>query len=291
MLAYVRLIRIRQWTKNLFLFLPMFFAGRLLDPSLLLQEFIGFLSFCLIASFIYVINDIKDSDKDQIHPQKRLRPIASGEISKSTGLIVGIICLMLGGIFAYQLNLDFIAVLAIYLLLNILYTLGLKNISILDIMIISVGFVLRLIGGALIGSIFLSKWIIAMVFLLALFLAVAKRRDDLILKDSTGTEIRKVTKTYSLDFLNIVMSLLCGVIMVAYITYSLSPEVFERMGTDSIFYTSIFVLAGLLRYLQMALVENNTGSPSDILLKDRFIQFSIVLWGLSFYIIIYTNSL
>ena len=188
---------------------------------------------------------------------------------------------------AGSINLKFMFVLAIYFVMNVCYTLGLKNISILDILIVAIGFELSIKAGAIATDIALSHWIIIMVFLLALFMAIAKRRDDLIIKQISGENMRKVVKNYSLDFLNVSMSLLMGVIFVSYLMYTLSDEVISRMGTYRLFYTSLFVLAGLLRYLQIALVENDSGSPTDLLLKDRFIQVVIFLWVLSFYLLIY----
>ncbi len=286
-MEYIRLIRVKHWVKNSFLFLPLFFSGQLdrfnLYPSLLL----AFLAFSFVASTIYVLNDYKDIEADKLHPKKKLRPLASGAVRKSSALILSILLLISGMTLAGSINLKFMFVLAIYFVMNVCYTLGLKNISILDILIVAIGFVLRIKAGAIATDIALSHWIIIMVFLLALFMAIAKRRDDLIIKQISGENMRKVVKNYSLDFLNVSMSLLMGVIFVSYLMYTLSDEVISRMGTYRLFYTSLFVLAGLLRYLQIALVENDSGSPTDLLLKDRFIQVVIFLWVLSFYLLIY----
>ncbi|MEO0556160.1 MAG: decaprenyl-phosphate phosphoribosyltransferase [Bacteroidota bacterium] len=286
-MEYIRLIRVKHWVKNSFLFLPLFFSGQLdrfnLYPFLLL----AFLAFSFVASTIYVLNDYKDIEADKLHPKKKLRPLASGAVRKSSALILSILLLISGMTLAGSINLKFMFVLAIYFVMNVCYTLGLKNISILDILIVAIGFVLRIKAGAIATDIALSHWIIIMVFLLALFMAIAKRRDDLIIKQISGENMRKVVKNYSLDFLNVSMSLLMGVIFVSYLMYTLSDEVISRMGTYRLFYTSLFVLAGLLRYLQIALVENDSGSPTDLLLKDRFIQVIIFLWVLSFYLLIY----
>ncbi len=288
---YIRLIRVKHWVKNLFLFIPVFFSGRLDQISLYGDLILAFLSFSFVASTVYVINDLKDIKADKIHPKKKFRPLASGAVSQSSAMLIGLILLISGFGIAGLTNVKFLFVLGIYFLMNVAYTLKLKNISILDIIIVAVGFVLRIKSGAIVTNIALSHWIIIMVFLLALFIAIAKRRDDLVIKEKSGEVMRKVADNYSLDFLNMSMSLLMGVIFVAYLMYTLSSDVIERMGTYRLFYTAIFVLGGLLRYLQLALVENNTGSPTDLLFKDRFIQIVIFLWILSFYLLIYFKDL
>ncbi|MEO1099859.1 MAG: UbiA prenyltransferase family protein, partial [Bacteroidota bacterium] len=225
-MEYIRLIRVKHWVKNSFLFLPLFFSGQLdrfnLYPSLLL----AFLAFSFVASTIYVLNDYKDIEADKLHPKKKLRPLASGAVRKSSALILSILLLISGMTLAGSINLKFMFVLAIYFVMNVCYTLGLKNISILDILIVAIGFVLRIKAGAIATDIALSHWIIIMVFLLALFMAIAKRRDDLIIKQISGENMRKVVKNYSLDFLNVSMSLLMGVIFVSYLMYTLSDEVY-----------------------------------------------------------------
>jgi hypothetical protein len=154
-------------------------------------------------------------------------------------------------------------------------------------MMISIGFVLRVKAGAVLAEIAISQWLMVMVFLLALFLAVAKRRDDVILKDSTGLDVRKSSKDYNLRFLDGILILVSGVVIVSYLTYTLDPLVIQRLGTYRLYYTTLLVIIGLFRYLQLAMVENDTGSPTELLYKDRVIQISIGLWILSYYLILY----
>lgn len=286
-MEYIRLIRVKQWVKNSFLFIPVFFSGRLDEYHLYGDLILAFFSFSFVASSIYILNDLRDIDADKLHPKKRFRPLASGKVSKATALALFVVLFLIGIIAAGIVNLKFLFVLGIYFTMNLAYTFGLKHISILDIFIVATGFGLRIKSGAIVTDIALSHWIIIMVFLLALFIAVAKRRDDLVIKNASGDIMRKVAKNYSLDFLNVCMSLLSGVIFVAYLMYTLSEDVIQRMGTYRLFYTSVFVLAGMLRYLQLALVDNDTGSPTDLLYKDRFIQLVLLLWILSFYLLIY----
>ena len=283
----IKLIRVKHWVKNSFMFIPLFFAGKLSDFSLYPSLILGFFSFSFVASSIYVINDWKDIEADRLHPKKKKRPLASGKVSIPMAWVTFFVLLAGGLGLAAYVDMKFAFVMLIYFLMNVAYTLGLKKVSILDIVIVAIGFVLRVKSGGIITDIALSQWIVVMVFLLALFMAIAKRRDDLVIKGDSGIDLRAVTKTYSLDFLNISLSLVAGVIFVSYLMYCMSPNVVERMGTYRLYYTALFVLAGIMRYLQLALVENNTGSPTKVLYKDRFIQVVLALWVLSFYLLIY----
>jgi decaprenyl-phosphate phosphoribosyltransferase len=289
--AYLKLLRPKDWAKNLFLFIPLFFSGELFNRDVYVGLFLGFLSFCVVASSIYIINDYRDIEDDKKHPEKSKRPLASGAVSKSTSLIICVILGIAGFAIAYFIREKFMFILGIYLVLNLAYSFGLKNIPILDIVILAIGFVLRIKGGAVIAHIGVSEWLNIMVFLLALFMAIGKRRDDVLLKQASGTDMRKAVKGYNIEFLNVVLALVCAVIVVAYFMYTMSPEVLLRMGTYRLYYTCLFVLAGILRYLQIIFVQSASGSPTKILYKDRFIQISLVLWIASFYLIIYMKDI
>jgi len=288
---YLKLLRPKDWAKNLFLFIPLFFAGELRHwdkyPPLLL----GFIAFCFMASSIYIINDYRDIEDDKKHPVKSKRPLASGAVSKPTAIVVCVLLILAGLAIAYFIKPKFLFVIAIYFLLNLAYSFGLKSIPILDIVIVAIGFVLRIKGGAVIANIGISEWLNIMVFLLALFMAIGKRRDDVLLKLSSGTDMRKSIKGYNLEFLNVVLALVCAVIIVAYFMYTMSPEVLQRLGTYRLYYTCLFVLAGIMRYLQIIFVQAASGSPTKILYKDRFIQITLVLWIASFYLIIYIKDI
>lgn len=281
------LLRPKHWVKNLFLFVPLFFSGHLFQRENLSGLLLGFISFCIIASSIYVINDLRDIESDQKHPEKCKRPLASGAISKNQAIILFIICMLAGFLLAFFIQPKFLFILSIYFFLNLGYSFGLKNISILDILIVSAGFVLRIKAGGAIAFIAISHWLMIMVFLLALFMAIAKRRDDILLKLSSGRDMRKAIKGYNLDFLNTCLALVSAVIIVAYLMYTVSPEVIQRLGTYKLYYTSLFVIAGLMRYLQLTYVEKDSGSPTKLLYKDRFLQITILLWLISFYFLIY----
>lgn len=304
-MVYIKLLRPKDWAKNLFLFIPLFFSGELFNWSIYPKLISGVIAFCFIASSIYIINDIRDIDDDRKHPVKSSRPLPSGSISISSALITCIILIIIGFTIAFLTNYKFLFILAIYFLINLGYSFGLKNIPILDIIIVSIGFVLRVKSGAIIGKIGVSEWLNIMIFLLALFMAIGKRRDDVLLKLSSGTDMRKSIKGYNLEFLNVILALVCAVIIVAYFMYTMSPEVQLRIsalgnsglssnagyGTYRLYYTCFFVLAGILRYLQIIFVQSASGSPTKILYKDRFIQITIFLWIASFYVIIYMKNI
>jgi decaprenyl-phosphate phosphoribosyltransferase len=289
--AVIRLMRIKHWVKNLFIFVPVFFAGEILNWPLYFPLLLGFLAFGLAASSIYIVNDYRDIDKDRLHPKKKLRPLAAGTIKPNEALILAVLLFGSAFVLAWFVDKKFFLVLSIYFIMNMGYSFGLKNVAILDVIIVSIGFVLRIKCGSVISDIALSQWIIIMVFLLALFIALAKRRDDLLIKEVSGQDMRAVSKIYSKDFLGTMLSMFSGIIVVAYMMYTLSPEVIQRMGTYRLFYTSLFVVAGIMRYLQLALVDNNSGSPVELLLSDRFLLICLGLWVLSFYLLIYFKDL
>jgi len=284
---YIRLLRPKEWIKNLFLFIPLFFAGEFTHINKIIDLCIGFISYSLVASAIYIINDYRDIESDRLHPTKKFRPLASGKISKSLAILTMFLVLFLGFYIAYLLKAKFLFILSLYFILNLLYSFGLKNISILDILIVSSGFVFRIKSGGAITSINVTTWLVIMVFLLALFMAIAKRRDDILIKVKSGVDIRKSIKGYNLEFLNFSLVLITSVTLVAYLMYTVSPEVLLRHNNYRLYYTCIFVIAGIMRYLQLTFVENNTASPTRILFEDRFIQLTIILWILSFCLIIY----
>jgi decaprenyl-phosphate phosphoribosyltransferase len=287
---YLKLLRPKDWAKNLFLFLPLFFAGEIFNIEKFEHVFLGVIAFCCVASSIYIINDYRDKEDDRKHPVKCNRPIASGAVSGPAALIICLILIMLGFGLAWWIRDKFLFVLVIYFLINLFYSFGLKSIPILDIFILSMGFVLRVKGGSVITYVPLSEWIVIMVFLLAIFMAIGKRRDDVLLKLSSGTDLRKSIKGYNLEFLNTLLALVSAVIIVAYLMYTMSGEVRARLGTYRLYYTCLFVIAGIMRYLQIIYVSSDSGSPTKILYKDRFIQITLLFWIASFISILYLKN-
>ena len=274
----IKLARPHQYTKNLFIFIPAFFAFQLTQPGLILVAFIAFTAFCFIASAVYVFNDWIDRDEDAKHLEKRHRPIASGCI-KAPVAFGFLAILFLGGVAAaFSISLDVFSLVLTYFVLNLAYTLKLKHIAIVDIVIIATGFVIRLFVGAEATQVVSSHWIILMTFLLALFLSLAKRRDDVLIYLNTDHKMRTVVDGYNLKFLDSAMMMTGSITIVAYILWSISPEVVQRLNTEYLYLSAGFVVLGVLRYMQIALVEEKSGNPSKVMLTDRFIQLTLVGW-------------
>lgn len=290
----VQLARPQQWIKNTFVFLPIFFDGKLLYLDLLSAVSMIFVAYCLAASGVYCFNDIYDAEADRNHPQKKNRPIASGAITKTAAYMMMGACFLASAllIIVFFRNespkmFRLIGVIAFYIIMNIAYCIKLKQKAIVDVFIIATGFVLRIIAGGFATGIHLSQWIVLMTFLLALFLAFAKRRDDVVIYEDTGVLTRKNVSRYNLAFMNQAIGIVASITMVCYIMYTVSPEVTERFQSQYVYITSIFVLAGIIRYLQVTLVDVRSGSPTKILLKDRFIQACIIGWIMTFFFVLY----
>jgi decaprenyl-phosphate phosphoribosyltransferase len=283
-------LRPKDWAKNLFLFIPLFFGREIFNADKLMHVALGFIAFSCIASSIYIINDYRDREDDRKHPVKCKRPLASGAVSPSVAMIICFILLIAGFGLAGWIRDKFLFVLGIYFVINLAYSLGLKSISILDIMLLAAGFVLRIKGGSVISYVPLSEWIVIMVFLLAVFMAIGKRRDDVLLKLSSGTDMRKSIKGYNLEFLNILLALVCAVIVVSYLMYTMSPATIQYTGSTRLYYTCIFVLCGIMRYLQIIYISTDSGSPTKILYKDRFIQITLFLWVASYILLLYIKD-
>jgi len=279
----IQVLRPHQWVKNFFIAAPMFFAF-MITPHNVLLVVVGIAIFSLCASAVYVFNDIYDVAEDRQHPEKRKRPIASGQISIKFAWVLAFVLFSVSITVAYFFNINFLIILIVYVAINIFYTVVLKHIAIVDITIIAIGFVLRLFAGASIINVQTSMWIVLVTFWLALFLALAKRRDE-YLHYINGKKVRKNIDGYNLEMINAGMVLLATITVVAYIMYSVTPAVMERMGSDKLYLTSIFVVVGILRYMQLTFVFEKSGNPTDVLLTDRFLQMVIALWLLSFYVI------
>lgn len=285
--SIIKLMRPQQYIKNLFIFLPLFFALKITDISLLLNDIIAFIAFSVTASAIYILNDYHDIEEDQQHPRKKYRPLASGEISKPKAVrIMGMLAVIGFGLMV-MISWQAVGILTVYVLLNIAYSFYLKHVAILDVAIIAIGFVLRLFIGAAVTNITLSMWIVVMTFLLALFMALAKRRDDVLIYMKTGKKMRKVIDGYNLQFLDTAMAIMASVVIVAYTIYTTSPDVTERFHTQYLYLTSLFVILGIMRYLQIAFVHLDSGSPTKIVFKDRFIQLVLLGWIVTFTGILY----
>lgn len=286
--ALLRLIRPKQWIKNAFVLVPLFFGGELFNIEALLSGIITFFAYSFAASSIYCFNDIYDVEADRRHPVKCHRPIASGAVSVKQAYIIMAIMLMLSMTTSSLLSSwQTAGIILFYWLLNLSYCVKFKQYAIIDVCIVAFGFVLRLLAGGVATGVVLSKWIVLMTFLITLFMSFAKRRDDVVRMEKTGEAPRKNTSRYNLTFINQAITITAAVTLVCYIMYTVSPEVTERFNTDNLYLTTVFVLVGLLRYIQIAVVDQQSGDPTKILLRDRTTQFIVVAWLASFLFLIY----
>ncbi|MFZ4796065.1 MAG: UbiA prenyltransferase family protein [Bacteroidia bacterium] len=284
----ISLVRMNHWVKNGFVFLPVFFAGKieLIFTSNLLLLFI---SFCLASSAIYILNDMVDVNADKLHPTKKFRPIASGFFSINQSIVLFTVTAIL-----FFLSLLLLAHAGLYVLsyfvLNILYSFYLKHLSIVDVSSISAGFVLRELAGGAESNVYVSHWMIIMTFLLTVSIGFAKRRDDLVLVLEKESSIKSLDG-YTIPFLDIAKSISFSITLISYILYSISAEVIARIGSDKLYITSLFVFLGIIRYIQITVVDKNSGSPIEVLWKDKFLQITLLLWAFTFLFIIYGKGI
>lgn len=285
---YLRLIRIKQWLKNVFVFLPIFFAGKILDLNLLLNSIIAFFSFSFIASSIYIINDYTDIEKDRMHPEKKNRPLAAGKIPVNHAIIV-FLFLFFSSYFLGYLTRSWgvILIISVYFLMNLAYSFKLKQIAIVDVVIISLGFLLRIYMGGFATNLPISVWAILVTFFLALVMALGKRRGELINVQLTG-ETRKALDGYNLQFIDIAITMVSTCFVVCYIMYTLDP-VIKTNFHYYIVYTSLFAVIGILRYLQLTFVYTKTESPTKVLYRDLFLQIDLAIWIVMIFILKYLN--
>ncbi len=304
----IKLIRPQQWLKNVFVFMPLFFGGELLNPAKSVGALVAFLAFCLAASSIYCLNDLVDVKDDRRHPVKCHRPIASGAVKEWVARVLQYLLLVVS--LALPLCSDWLlsfveqacphngcclpgsgkavaSVIGGYWLMNVAYCRWLKRYAIIDVCIVATGFVLRILVGGVATSIMVSKWLVLMTFLLTLFMSFAKRRDDVIRMEKTGEAPRQNTSRYNREFINQAITITAAVTLVCYIMYTVSPEVAAHFHTDYLYLTTVFVLVGLLRYIQLTVVDNRSGDPTKLILRDRFTQCIALAWGMSFLLIIY----
>jgi 4-hydroxybenzoate polyprenyltransferase len=280
-------LRPEQWTKNLFVFAGLLFGGRLLQENALWRACATFVVFCAVSGAVYLFNDLADRQADQRHPLKRMRPIASGQLPVRTALIAGAI-LSAGGILAAALLQPLLGVVAAgYVALLLLYSAALKHLVILDVLTIAVGFVLRSVAGAVAVSVPISHWLLICTTLLALFLALSKRRHELVLLGEGAIGHRRILEEYSPYLLDQMIAVVTASTLIAYTLYTVSPETAERLGTDRLGLTIPFVLYGIFRYLYLVHQKRGGGSPAAMLLNDGPLLTCVALWTVSVALILY----
>jgi 4-hydroxybenzoate polyprenyltransferase len=282
---YFDTLRVKQYIKNLFIFIPVFISGNLNSFGNILDTVLVFCLFSLITSGIYIFNDIRDREYDKNHALKCKRPIASGRLSIQYAYVLMVVIILpsLGMVYTYYSQLA--SIILLYIALNILYSLGLKHIAIVDVIIVAFGFIIRILIGGMLFGINITPWLLVMIFLLALFLVLAKRRDDLL--EESGTNIRKNISNYNITFIDYILSTISAVILVGYILYTTSDIVIQSFNFEYVYLSSIFVLIGFLRYAQNIFVFKESASPTHIILKDKFLQITILCFILFFTYIVY----
>ena len=276
-----QLLRVSQYTKNLFVFLPLFFSGLFFEFDAFMHCFIIFTVFCCISSIVYILNDIRDIQEDRRHPTKKNRPIAAGLISiKKAIFVAGALVPLAAVLFFFGGNAATFLTVSSYFFLNLFYIYIGKQKAILDVACISLGFVLRASAGALAISQDLSQWLVLMVFLLCMFLGLGKRWDDLCLSETEETfgKIRSSIDGYSKKFVLAAMTFLSAINTVCYIMYTVASDTQNHYHSSLLYLTSVWVVLGNMRYLQLAFVENKSASPTRVLLHDRGIQFCVLAW-------------
>jgi 4-hydroxybenzoate polyprenyltransferase len=290
-LSFVLSLRPSQWTKNLIIFGALIFGAKLTDVSAVLHAIAGFAIFCALSGVVYLINDIADREADRRHPLKMHRPIASGAlpVPVAAGAAAGIGLGALAAAFWLQPLFGVLA--ASYVILLGLYSGTLKHLVIIDVLTIAIGFVLRAAAGAVVISVPISHWLYVMTILLALFLALSKRRHELVLLADRATGHRKILEEYSPYLLDQMIAVVTASTIVAYAFYTVSPETVQKFGTDRLMLTLPFPLYGIFRYLYLVHQKDGGGSPSDMLLNDRPLLLCVALWAVTVAFIIYGPGL
>ncbi len=284
--AVLASLRPRQWTKNLFVLSPLLFSRHYTEWSALVSAVAGFLAFSLISSSVYLINDVIDAERDRQHPTKRLRPIASGLVSPALALSVAALLALLSLAGSAVVTPLLAVVTGIYLLLNVLYSILLKRVVIIDVMSIAASFVLRILAGAVVVRVPVSEWLLICTSLLALFLGFSKRRHEVSLLAEGAKEHRSVLREYSPYFLDQMISLVTASTLICYILYTLAEETVVKYGTKNLILTIPFVLYGLFRYLYLIHQRHTGGDPTSEFLTDIPLLVTVFLWGLSIVLII-----
>ncbi len=280
-------LRPHQWTKNLLVFAPLLFAVKLFDLVAVTRAAWAFVVFCALSSVVYLINDVLDREGDRQHPLKRTRPIAAGEVSIGAALATAALMGAGGLAGAFLLNWRFGAVSTLYVVLQALYSLSLKHIVIIDALTLAIGFVLRAIGGAVAIDVVISHWLFVCTILLALFIALAKRRHELVLLADGATSHRPILGEYSAYLLDQMIAVVTASTLIAYIFYTISPETEQKFGTSWLGLTIPFPLYGIFRYLYLVHRREEGGSPADLLLNDRPLLACVTLWVVAVVLIIY----
>jgi len=284
---FISLARPEQWIKNSILFAALVFAGVVEDIDRVQNAMLAVAIFCLLSSAVYTLNDIIDREKDRLHPLKKNRPLAAGRVKPGAAFAFMLVPLLIGGVGAYWLNFDFMIASVCFVVLNLLYSLLLKNLVILDAMGVAVSFVIRAFAGAAAIDVPASKWMLINTLLLALFLSFGKRRHELTMLEDGASAHRKILDKYSPYLLDQCIGVTTASVVVVYMLYTFSPEVSAKLETENLYLTIPFVVYGVFRYLYLIHKEERGGSPTRLLISDRPILLTVILWLITSFSILY----
>lgn len=279
MIRYFRLLRPSQWLKNTFVFIPLVFSKNLFNLDLGFVALFAFISFCCASSTVYIINDIQDKEADALHPEKKKRPITSGEVRIPAAILTAFLLSVISVSIAVSISWMFSGIIGFYLALQLLYSYRLKHIVIVDVFTIAIGFMLRVFSGAAAINVVISHWLIITTMFLSLFLAVSKRQSELLMIQSLKlTSMRKVLAHYDSNFLNSALIISATGMALSYSLYTMSERTLTVFGTDYLIYSSIFVLFGIFRYLFLVQVNGEGENPAAILVKDPLTTINFIVW-------------
>jgi 4-hydroxybenzoate polyprenyltransferase len=283
-------LRPHQWAKNLVVLAALAFSKHLFDPDPVFRASLAFAIFCALSGAVYLVNDLRDVEQDRRHPLKRLRPVASGALSPQTAAVAAAVLVVVSLGASLLLGIPFALAALAYLGLNGAYSFGLKDVVILDVLAISLGFVLRAVAGALAIDVRFSSWLLVCTILLALFLSLAKRRHELVTLEAAAPGHRRILAEYSPYLLDQMISVVTASCLMAYAFYTMAPETVEKYRTERLALTVPFVLYGIFRYLYLVHRREQGGSPTDVLLTDRPLLVAVALWAVAVVVIVYSAA-
>ncbi len=271
-------MRPQQWIKNFFIFAPLIFSRNIFNPPLVLKTVAAFAAFCFLSSAQYIINDLKDIEEDKLHPLKSKRPLASGQLGKTPALIAAAILAAAAIAMAAGIGRGFLLISLGYLFLQLAYSFWLKNVVILDIFVVAAGFLIRVVAGGFAIRVSISSWLLICTILLALFLAMGKRRHELVILEKDAVNHRPILKEYNVYLLDQMISVVTASTLIAYCLYTISEETVRKFGTSELIYTVPLVLYGIFRYLYLIHQRIEGGTPEALIIRDRPLLLDIFLW-------------
>jgi 4-hydroxybenzoate polyprenyltransferase len=289
-MKFLQVMRPLHWTKNMFVFAALVFGRKLNESSAIVNAIIGFFCFCLAASAVYIINDIIDRERDRLHPEKNKRPIASGDIKVGSALVLSILCAAASIIFSYILNPAFAAIILIYIVLMIFYSVLLRRVMIFDCIVISTGFCLRAIAGAVAVGVFISPWLIICTFALCLFMAFGKRRSEIGLLQADSESFRVTLAGYTPELLAHMIDVTSGLAVVCFLLYAMDDKTLQIHGSNNLVYTTPLVLYCIFRFSSLIQMGKYSG-PVQLIFRDLPFQIGFILWVIASVVIIYSDKL